>query len=232
MKDIKKLFTLAVIPARGGSKGIPKKNIKNLGGKPLILHTIEQAAETACIDKVVVSTDCDETASVCKEHSDVEVIMRPEEISGDTSKTEQALIHACDSFKESYGISVDVVITLEPTSPFRTSRSIDKCMSVFSRGDADSVVTVVPFTDVLGRIIEDRYVHLVPNQPRRRQDREILYKESSAIYCTGIRTLRENNSVLGRNSIPVIIHPEEAFDINEPLDFDLAETLIKLRRKN
>lgn len=232
MKDVKKLFTLAVIPARGGSKGIPKKNIKNLAGKPLILHTIEHASEATCIDKMVVSTDCDEIASVCKEHSNVEVIMRPEEIAGDTSKTEQALIHACDFFEESYSTAVDVVITLEPTSPFRTGRSIDKCMSVFSQGDADSVVTVVPFTDVLGRIVEDRYVHLVPNQPRRRQDREILYKESSAIYCTSIKTLRENNSVLGRTSIPVIIHPEEAFDINEPLDFDLAETLTKIRRKN
>ena len=105
-------------------------------------------------------------------------------------------------------------------------------MSVFIQGNADSVVTVVPFTDVLGRIIEGRYEHLIPNQPRRRQEREILYKESSSIYCTSVSSLRENNSVLGRTSIPVIIPSDEAFDINEPLDINLAETLIKIRRKS
>ena len=232
MTDEKPQFTLAVIPARGGSKGIPKKNIKSLGGKPLILYTIEQAVEASSIDKIVVSTDCDEIASVCNEYSSVEVIMRPPELASDTAKTEQALIHACDFLEEIHGISVDVVVTLEPTSPFRTSTSIDKCMSTFARGYGDSVVTVVPFTDVLGRIVEDRYVHLIPNQPRRRQEREVLYKESSTIYCTSMSSLREYNSVLGSSSIPVVIPAEESFDINEPLDFDLAEALVKIRRNS
>ncbi|WP_368881689.1 acylneuraminate cytidylyltransferase family protein [Shewanella algae] len=232
MTDKNSQFTLAVIPARGGSKGIPKKNIKSLGGKPLILYTIEQALEATSIDKIVVSTDCDEIASVCKEYSSVEVIMRPEELASDTAKTEQALIHACDFLEENYAISVDVVVTLEPTSPFRTSSSIDKCMSTFSRGDGDAVVTVVEFTDVLGRIVEDRYVHLIPNQPRRRQEREVLYKESSTIYCTSVISLRKYNSVLGNASIPVVISAEESFDINEPLDFDLAEALVNIRRKS
>lgn len=232
MTDVKSQFTLAVIPARGGSKGIPKKNIKNLGGKPLIQYTIEQALAATCIDKVVVSTDSDEIASVCRKVSSVEVIMRPKELASDTAKTEQALIHACDYLKESLGIIVDVVVTLEPTSPFRTSSSIDKCISTFFRYNEDSVVTVVPYTDVLGRIVEDRYVHLIPNQPRRRQEREVLYKESSTIYCTSLRSLKEHNSVLGSSSIPVIISAEESFDINEPLDFDLAEALVKIRRKS
>lgn len=232
MTEDKSQFILAVIPARGGSKGIPKKNIKSLGGKPLILYTIEQAIMAASIDKIVVSTDCDEIASVCKRYSQVEVIMRPEELAGDTAKTEQALIHVCDSLEESHGLTVDVVVTLEPTSPFRTSSSIDKCISTFSRGESDSVVTVVPFTDVLGRIVEGRYLHLIPNQPRRRQEREVLYKESSTIYCTSVSSLRENNSVLGSKSIPLVIPVEESFDINEPLDFDLAEALLNIRRKN
>lgn len=230
MKDKKEQFTLAVIPARGGSKGIPKKNIKKLDGKPLILYTIEQALEATLIDKVVVSTDCNAIASVCREYSTVEVIMRPQQMATDTSKTEEALIHASDFLKENYHITVDMVVTLEPTSPFRSSKCIDKCISIFRQGDADSIVTVVPFTDVLGRIVDDRYIHLFKNQPRRRQEREVLYKESSTIYCTNINSLRENNSVLGKASIPVIITPEEAFDINEPLDFSLAETFIKIRR--
>jgi N-acylneuraminate cytidylyltransferase len=232
MTDDKRQFILAVIPARGGSKGIPKKNIKNLGGKPLILYTIEQAIKSTYIDKVVVSTDCDEIASVCKQYSSIEVIMRPSELASDTAKTEQALVHACDVLEESYGVPIGAVITLEPTSPFRTSSSIDKCISTFICNNSDSVVTVVPFTDVLGRIVDGEYVHLIPNQPRRRQEREVLYKESSTIYCTNAQSLREYNSVLGSTSIPVVISAEESFDINEPLDFDIAEALVKIRRNS
>lgn len=232
MTNLKSNFTLAVIPARGGSKGIVKKNIKHLGGRPLIIYTIQQALEASSIDMVVVSTDCQEIATVCKQFSAVEVIMRPIELASDTAKTELALIHACDYLEFERGIKVDVVVTLEPTSPFRTSNSIDECMAVYSRGTGDSVVTVVPFTDVLGRIVEDRFVHLIPDQPRRRQEREVLYKESSTIYCTSASALRKYNSVLGGTSIPVVIPFDEAFDINVPLDFVLAEALVKIRRNN
>ena len=232
MRDEKSQFILAVIPARGGSKGIPKKNIKKLDGKPLIFYTIEQALKSAYINKVVVYTDCDEIASLCRQYTSIEVIMRPSELASDTAKTEEALVHACDILEESYGVTISAVVTLEPTSPFRTSSSIDKCISTYIRNKSDSVVTVVPFTDVLGRIVDGRYTHLIPNQPRRRQEREVLYKESSTIYCTNAQSLREFISVLGGVSIPVVIPAEESFDINEPLDFDIAEALVKIRRNS
>lgn len=231
MIDEKSHFILAVIPARGGSKGIPKKNIKNLCGKPLIAYTIEQAIGARLISKVVVSTDCDEIAKVCEIYPEVEVVIRPKELASDTAKTEQALIHACDYIQKVHGVNIDVVVTLEPTSPFRTSVSIDKCIAIYLEDKGDAVVTVVPFTDILGRIVDNSYVHLIPNQPRRRQEREILYKESSTIYCTKVLSLRKYNSVLGSKCVPAIIKEEEAFDINEQLDFDLAEALVNSRRQ-
>ena len=225
-------FTLGVIPARGGSKGVPRKNIKNLGAKPLIFYTIEQALKASSLDMIVVSTDCPEVAELCKQFDSVGVIKRPEELAKDTSKTESALLHACDYIQATRQISIQSVVTLEPTSPFRTSESIDKCMGVYAASKADSVVTVVEFNDILGKVVDDNFVHLIPNQPRRRQDRESLYKESSAIYCTNLAALRKHNSVLGDSSVPVIIPAHEAFDINEPLDFVLAEAMLTAYRSS
>jgi CMP-N-acetylneuraminic acid synthetase len=227
----KKLNIIAVIPARGGSKGIIKKNIKLLNGKPLISYAIETALESGVLDKIIVSTDCNEIDEICSRYKTIEVIMRPSELSQDTSKTEEALIHVCDKLIEKDEFYVDYILTLEPTSPFRSSDTIKKCVNILREDSVDSVVGVVEVKSVLGRIENNKFVHIFPNQPRRRQDRKGLFQESSTIYGTSVDVLRMKKSVLGDFVYPLIIPKNESVDINEPIDFEIAEILMNKKNK-
>ncbi len=221
--------TLAIIPARGGSKSVPLKNIKELCGKPLLAYTIESARKSVAVDRLVVSTDHDRIAQVAKEFG-AEVIMRPAELATDEAPTEWALIHVLDELKNKEGYEPDVVLTLEPTSSFRTAQSIDRCVEIFKTTDADSVIGVVETRSCYGKIVNGRFEYLFPGQPRRRQEREPLYKESSTIYGTKTETLRQKKSVLGERLYPLIVPDEEAIDINMPFDFEIAEIYMKLKR--
>ena len=221
---------LAVVPARGGSKGIPLKNIRSLDGKPLITYTIEEARRSRHVDRVVVSTDSDEIAAVARACG-AEVIMRPPALATDAAPTELALIHALDTLKAADGYDPDAVMTLEPTSPLRTSRLIDRCVETLASQNADSVLTVTETRECFGRIVNGRFDYLIQNQARRRQDRAPLYRESSTVYLTRVKTLRDRQSVLGERLYPVVVDPEEAIDINSPLDFAVAEAVMRWKRK-
>ncbi len=220
---------LAVIPARGGSKSVPQKNIKELSGKPLIVHTIETAQNVRSIDMLVVSTDSIEISNIVQKYG-VMVIDRPPMLSTDEAPTEWALLHALDELDKNEGITFDFVLTLEPTSPLRSAQTINKCIEVLKKGDVDSALGVVETTSNYGRIQNGLYEYLIPGQPRRRQEREPLYKESSTIYGTDCRVLKQEKSVIAGRLAPVIVPPWEAIDINTPFDFELAEILIKKYR--
>lgn len=221
---------LAVVPARGGSKGILSKNIRLVAGKPLLVYTIEEARNARCIDRLVVSTDAEEIAEVARE-AGAEVIMRPAALATDGAATELALIHALDTLKAADGYDPDAVMTLEPTSPLRTSQLIDRCVETLASQNADSVLTVTETRECFGRIVDGRFDYLIKNQPRRRQDRAPLYRESSTVYLTRVKTLRDRQSVLGERLYPVVVGPEEAIDINSPLDLAVAEAVMAWRRK-
>jgi CMP-N,N'-diacetyllegionaminic acid synthase len=231
MKEVmqRKKEIIGIIPARGGSKGIPQKNIKLMNGKPLIAYTIESALESGVLDRLIVSTDSQEIAKISSRYNKVEVKIRPAEISTDDATTESALIHVCEELSISDNIEVMSVLTLEPTSPFRTKETIQKCVKLLSDPNVDSVVGVTEVTSVLGRIVGSEFKHIFPNQPRRRQDREGLYQESSTIYGTLYDVLKRKKSVLGDKVFPLVISSEEAVDINEPIDFKIAEFLMKCR---
>jgi CMP-N,N'-diacetyllegionaminic acid synthase len=215
---------LGVIPARGGSREIPGKNTRPLAGEPLIVHTIRAAQAAKCLDRVVVSTDSDEIASVA-EAAGADVVRRPAELATDDSPTEDALIHAV----ETLGVAPNYVVTLEPTSPLRTPALIDACVELALAADADAVLTVVETRELLGRLVGGRYHYLVPGQPRRRQNREPLYRESSTVYVTRTSWLLENRSVLADEIHAIIAPEEEAVDINTPLDFLVAEAVLRER---
>jgi len=222
------LVALAVIPARGGSKSVPLKNIKKLCGKPLLAYTVQSAKESMSINRLVVSTDHPQIAQVAREFN-TEVITRPAELATDEAPTEWALLHVLDELKRLYGFEPDIVLTLEPTSPFRTPRLIDRCVEVFKTTDADSVIGVVESRSCYGKIINGKFEFLFPGQPRRRQERMPLYKESSTIYGTKTKILRQKKSVLGDMLYPIIVSEEEAIDINTPFDFEFAEIYMKLK---
>ena len=219
-------YVLAVIPARGGSKSIPLKNIKPLAGKPLLAYTIEAAKQSRHLDRCVVSTDHDDIAKIAA-GCGAEVIRRPAEYATDQAPTESALLHVLDILGAS-GYRPDFVVTLEPTSPLRTARLIDRCVELaIERTDADCVLTVSETRKCYGRLMEGRFEYLFPDQPRRRQDRTPLYEESSTVYVTRTVALERYRSVLGLARYAVVVEdPREAIDINEPLDFLIAEAAL------
>ncbi len=216
---------LGIVPARGGSKGVPRKNIRPLAGKPLIAYTIEEARKSKHIDRLVVSTEDQEIAGIARSLG-AEVVIRPVELASDTASTELALLHVLESLQQREGYEPDVVVTLEPTSPLRSYQLIDRCIRQLVDTGADSVVTVAENRDCFGKLEDGRFVHLFPGQPRRRQDREPLYKECSAVYATKTHVLLERRSVLGERVYAVVAPEEEVIDINTPLDFALAEAVM------
>lgn len=220
---------IGVVPARGGSKSIPRKNVRPLAGKPLIQYTVEEAKKSKYLDRIVVSTDDAEIAEICHLLG-VEVISRPAEFATDTAPTEVALIHVVETLGRKEGYECDAVVTLEPTSPLRTHQLIDRCVKVLWESGADSVISVKQIDACLGTIAEGRFEYLIKNQARRRQDREPLYLESSTVYVTRTETLLERGSVLGERLYAVVVDDDEAIDINTPLDLVIAEAVMRWRQ--
>ena len=129
---------VAIIPARGGSNGIPRKNIRLVGGKPLLAHTIEQARQTKAISRVIVSTDDDEIAVVA-ENFGAEVVRRPAELSTDTASSESALLHSLDHVRREEGCEPELVVFLQCTSPLRHPADIGNAIETLKRENADSL---------------------------------------------------------------------------------------------
>ena len=224
---------LVVIPARGGSKGIPRKNIFPLAGKPLLEYAIECICDVQFDGDVVVSTDDELIADVASRYNKVTVIRRPKEISGDTASTEAALIHALGIMEENTGQTYDAVITLQPTSPLRTSETIQKFLKAYEKAADryDAMLTLSEDrSDFWIKKEDGSYGRLFPDAPRRRQERKPLYVENSAIYVTRKESLLESRSVLGNNVNGYVIDPVEGIDINEISDIALAETVLQMRK--
>lgn len=224
---------LAVIPARGGSKGIPGKNIKAFCGKPLIVHSIEAALNCSLITRTVVSTDDDSIAQVAKANG-AHVIKRPAELAVDTSLVIDAIRHAVLKVEEE-GDDVDIVLLLEPTSPFRRKQDLEKCVQILLENKADSVAT---FTDasvspnrlwrVSDDVVEPFIKGAVPWLPRQKQPK--AHELTGQIYGISRKVLFENEDsislLLGRMSA-VITPRETALDIDTELDFMLAEKVME-----
>ena len=142
--------TLAIIPARGGSEGIPRKNVRLLAGKPLISHTIGAATQASSVNRVVVSTDDDEIATISRQWG-AEVILRPAEISTDNSSSELALLHTLEYLHENEGYNPDLVVFLQCTSPLTLAEDIDGTVQALFDQEADSSLAVTPFHYFLWR---------------------------------------------------------------------------------
>lgn len=230
MKNYKEIKLLAVIPARGGSKSIPRKNIKDLAGKPLIYWTIKTAQDSGVLDRIVVSTDDQEIADI-SQGFDVEVIMRLAKLAEDTSPTEDALIHCLDYLKEKDNFEPTVILTLEPTAPLRSAETIKGVVELYKTTDADSVMTVESEHECHMNLIDGKIDFLIKNPPRRRQDRKPLYKENGGTYLTEIFVLKEKRKVLGNSLYGYVLPRNETVDINDILDFQIAEAIMKMKNE-
>ena len=223
---------LAVIPARGGSKGLPGKNIKMLNGKPLIAYSIESALESKFIDRVIVSTDDEEIAEVALKFDAEVPFLRPKELSEDNSKSIDNFIYTIDKLNESEK-RIDSFIVLQPTSPLRKSKHIDEAISLFHKKNALSVVSVVESQIPLNwhkkildsGVLVDYFKNCVNNQ--NRQEGEKLFLPNGAIYIFDFLTLKNNYNYYNEKTYPYIMNEIDSLDIDTLMDFKLAELLIK-----
>lgn len=222
--------TLAIIPARGGSKGLPRKNVLLLAGKPLLYHTILAAKHSANIQDIVVSTDDDEIAQFADSEK-IRVIHRPPDIATDSSPTIDTILHVlqdCDEKK----IHPDIVILLQPTSPLRTTEDIDTALSLYQDGECDSVISVTPapHPPYWDMIIEDPYLKPIFNPDhlrKRRQDLPTAYMPNGAIYISSPEFLKKTRSFYGERVIPYIMPADRSIDIDSEMDLLLAELIIQ-----
>ncbi len=224
MIDNKKV--LAIIPARGGSKGIPKKNIKAVSGKPMINYTIEAAKECEYIDKVIVSTDDEEIAEVSMKAGAIVPFLRPDELASDEAKTIDVVMHAVE-FYERKAERYDIIVLLQPTSPLRNSEDIQKALEYYIRKGEKSLVSVSEVTEnpILMRQFgeNNELTKLVDEDSTvRRQDMEKYYKVNGAIYINSMKELNENTS-FNDNVMGYVLPQDHSIDIDHPEDIVVAE---------
>lgn len=226
--------TLAIIPARGGSKGIPRKNVKLLCGKPLVAWTIEAARAAESIDRLVVSTDDREIAAVSRKFG-AEVTMRPAEISGDRASSESALLHVLQTLNVEEGYRPDIVAFLQCTSPLTKPEDIDGTVRVVSEGGCDSAVTMTAFHHFVWR--QDKQGHLRgvnhdPSKRLTRQEREPEFLEVGAVYALSTEGFLESEFRFFGRVGKYLIPRERAFEIDEPQDWPVVEALIRANVKS
>lgn len=223
---------LALIPARGGSKGIKGKNIILLSGKPLIAYAIEAALKSKYIDSTVVTTDSKEIAKVAEAFGGRVPFLRPEKLAEDKSKTIDAVLHAVKKLEEN-GERYHILILLQPTQPLRTPEDIDRAVELFFENGRRPLTSVSLVDDhpLLIRSIDDSGI-LKPlldcNSTCRRQDMVDYYRVNGCIYINNIKELNIETS-FNDNEIPYIMPKEHSVDIDELVDLAVAEFYLKRR---
>ena len=228
---------LAVITARGGSKGIPGKNIKPLGGHPLIAWTIKAAAGSKYLDNFLVSTDDEKIAEVSRQYGAPVPFMRPAELATDSAKSIPVVQHAINWFKENKKKEFDCVMLLQPTSPFRKVEDIDKSIEKMIETGADSVMgmkKLVDFSLAKLKILDgDKILPLIEDEGREsktRSELKDLYKRNCAIYLTRTDLIMQGD-LFGKDSRAYLMPEDRSIDINTLTDFELAEFLTEKKFK-
>lgn len=222
---------LAIIPARGGSKGIPHKNIRLIAGKPLLAHTVEDARQTLAITRLIVSTDDSEIAAVARQYG-AEVVWRPEEISGDTATSESALLHTLDHLRNSESYEPDLVVFLQATSPLRQPDDIQNAIETLHSEQADSLFSACPLHGFVWRKEGSQLSSLTYDyrNRQRRQDAPEDLVENGSIYVFKPWVLRQFGNRLGGKIAVYRMRVLDSFQVDEPADLELIEQLITLRQ--
>ncbi|TDX58905.1 cytidylyltransferase domain-containing protein [Orenia marismortui] len=221
---------VAIIPARGGSKGIPRKNIKLLAGKPLIAYSIEQALASKLVDRVIVSTDDEEIKEVAESYGAEVPFVRPKEFATDEAATEPVLQHAVQYLEQNQDYSIDLVVLLQATSPIRYAEDIDKSIKKLVETQADSLLSVSESHAFfwLEKINGDNQaLYDYKNRPRRQDIEEQKYQENGSIYLTKKEILMAENNRLGGKIEKYIMEKLKSFEIDDLEEFWLIEQIIK-----
>lgn len=222
--------TLYLIPARGGSKGIPGKNIKEFCGKPLICRSIDHARESgAPDDDICVSTDSEEIAGVARAYGLEVPFLRPAELATDTSGSREMIIHALDWYR-SHGREYDRVVLLQPTSPLRAATDIEGALALWTEG-TDMVVSVCdahtnPYYNAF-ETDERGFLKISKGEGKytRRQDAPSVYEYNGAVYVISARSIREMPMGDFPCRVPFRMPSERSLDLDTPIDWIIAETI-------
>jgi len=229
---------LGVITARGGSKGIPGKNIKKLGGKPLISYTILLAQKSNLITHLIVSTDDEEIAKVCKEYGADVPFLRPKELAKDNTPHVPVMQHAISFMEKKLGIIFDFAVILQPTSPFRTIGDIDNTIQKLILSGADSSVALTEMENdahpIKAKKLDGDKVlpYCMPEiEGTRRQDLPVAYRRSGAVYAMRRDLLMKDNRLYGDNIVGHVVTKGRSIDIDVPLDWVEAEFMLEVMKK-
>ena len=231
LKNIMKV--IAIIPARGGSKGIEKKNIVNLAGKPLIAHTIEEALKSKKIDKIIVSTEDDEIAKISR-NLGVEVQKRPIELAKDDTPTIDVVFYGLKQLKVEKNHSI-IIILLQPTSPLRTVKDIDESLELFLNSNCESLISVseVRHPPQWSLKIENGLLQPLfrkENLFKMKQELEKSYMPNGAIFIATKKILEKYKTYYCKKIIPYIMPTDRSIDIDDDFDLKLANFLIKNKK--
>ena len=219
-------MNIAIIPARGGSKRIPRKNIKDFLGKPIIAYSIDAAMNSGAFNEVMVSTDDDEIAEVAKEYGASVPFYRSAEMSTDMAMTALVLIEVLDEY-DKRGKIFEHVCCLYPCAPFVTPDRLKEGMELLMKSGADSVLPIIKFSYPPQRclVIRDKGVEMLhpENYNVRSQDLEPLYHDAGQYYCLKTSSLREEEKLYCRHTLPLILTDSEVQDIDSEDDWKEAE---------
>lgn len=224
---------LAIIPARGGSKGLPEKSIINLCGKPLISYTIEASKKSKYIDRTIVSTDSEKMARISKDLGAEIPFLRPSELASDTSSSMDVVLHALTFLQKQEDYKPDLTIILQPTSPLRTASDIDESIECFIKSSADTLMSVYK-PDIspywFKTIDKDGYLQdFIKNETTyiRRQDTSSLLMLNGAIYIYYSKNLLLGTIKKSPKTLAYIMPFKRSIDIDSDMDLKLAELIIK-----
>lgn len=221
------MSSIALIPARGGSKGIPRKNIKLFNSKPLIFWTIKAAIESEFVDRVIVSTDDEEIAHISKSFSAEVPFLRPKELAQDNSPGIDLVIHAINNLKD-----INDVLLLQPTSPLRRTKDIDEIFKLRAKKSTTSAVSISDsgkHIDLFFRMDSHNKIKPISSKfksmPRQKYNK--LYNVNGALYLSTKDSILQNLSFFTSNTIGYVMPAEYSIDIDTQLDWDLAEFLMQ-----
>lgn len=224
---------VAVITARGGSKRIPRKNIKIFCGKPIIEYSIKAALESGIFDEVMVSTDDEEIKEIAIQAGAEVPFMRSSRNAGDLAATHEVVLEVLEKYKE-IGIQFEYVCCIYPTAPFLTSENLQKCNKILDEGVADEVIPIVPYSFPPQRsfIIKNGKLEFKwpENRLKRSQDLEVFYHDSGQFYFLRVNAFLSEKNLLLEKTVPLILDEMEVQDIDNEADWKLAELKFQIRK--
>lgn len=224
------LRILGLIVARGGSKGVPRKNVAELGGQPLIAWTVQAAKASTVLTRVLLSSEDSEIIEAARLAGCEVPFVRPEELAADSTPGIEPVLHALDALGEEF----DLVVLLQPTSPLRTAEDIDAAVGLLLESGASTCVSVTPAAHGVEWMFSlDRDDRLMPlasgDRPDRRQDLAQAYVLNGAVYVARPETLRERRTFLTSDTVAYVMPPERSLDVDTPFDLELVRALVAWR---